>query len=532
MNPSDWRRAATLVTQHKQEATMAKTHQLSSIPRSQIAIDDSHLPIVHYGTHMPIAASTPTGTDVHAHSSQQEDSYQQIIQGIPHSSLYPTLSSLSSGAVASDTDVQSLCDKVTIGLDKYLQDTEQLRALEVNYFGDTARPTNTLLMSETTEQVNESSQNNLPTAKHESIEEVESAINTHESLKIDTSHTLQCQPVLKSTSQHHTNRDENHQQHQLQDQAEQDAHVHHDDEHAADDSVTEATSTQTEQSLAAFLPTNDVTIPTEKVGCIWVTSHLQQFLEEYPPPSDKQALLDVYHMLSLLDKYLYDNPKQHTHCMSSDNEYVALLKCAIHLNVDLSTFPTLLAVLSILLYTQDGNLEYIQFLQEEYNRYYADKSRKYMVNLEMKSTEIQNHMHDSVTCDFDRVSDFNDNGLTPLQGQQDEQPESVNRAENAIDNDVVDIMTLYPLWSTDTNERSDNNQVASDSNRKEIQDELYKDTPVKTENNKPYIDNIDAYNRDRALITKSLSDRLGIGQNSLPGAQQVRVAVKHTDQMT
>ena len=53
----------------------------------------------------------------------------------------------------------------------------------------------------------------------------------------------------------------------------------------------------------------------------------------------------------------------------------------------------------------------------------------------------------------------------------------------------------------------------------------------KTENNKPYIDNIDAYNRDRALITKSLSDRLDLGQNSLLRAQQVRVAVKHTDQM-
>ena len=66
----------------------------------------------------------------------------------------------------------------------------------------------------------------------------------------------------------------------------------------------------------------------------------------------------------------------------------------------------------------------------------------------------------------------------------------------------------------------------------EIQDELYKDTQVKTEDNKPYIDNIDTYNRDRALITQSLSDRLGLGQNSLPGAQQVRVATMHTDQMT
>ena len=54
---------------------------------------------------------------------------------------------------------------MTKGLDKYLPDAEQLRALEVNYFDDTARPTNTSLMSETTVQVNESSENNLPTAK-------------------------------------------------------------------------------------------------------------------------------------------------------------------------------------------------------------------------------------------------------------------------------------------------------------------------------------------------------------------------------
>ena len=92
-------------------------------------------------------------------------------------------------------------------------------------------------------------------------------------------------------------------------------------------------------------------------------------------------------------------------------------------------------------------------------------------------------------------------------------------------------MTGYPSWSTDTYDISDNNEVICDRNRKEIQDELCKDTPVKMEDNKPYIDNIDAYNRDRALITQSLSDRLGLGQNSLPGAQQVRVATKHTDEM-
>ena len=101
MNPSDWIKAATSVTQHKQEAAIAETDQLSSMPLSRIAMDDSGPPVVHYGTHMPTVTSTPTGADVHGHSSQQEDSYQQIIPGIPQGSLYPTLSSLSSEAVAS-----------------------------------------------------------------------------------------------------------------------------------------------------------------------------------------------------------------------------------------------------------------------------------------------------------------------------------------------------------------------------------------------------------------------------------------------
>ena len=116
MNLSDWIKAAALVTKYKQEARMAEMDQLSSMPLSHTAIDDSGLPIVHYGMQVPIAVSTSTGTDVHIHSSHQEDSYQQIIPGIPQGSLYPTLSSFSSGTVASTDEVQSLHDKVSKGL--------------------------------------------------------------------------------------------------------------------------------------------------------------------------------------------------------------------------------------------------------------------------------------------------------------------------------------------------------------------------------------------------------------------------------
>ena len=56
-------------------------------------------------------------------------------------------------------------------------------------------------MPETEEQVNQTSQNNLPTAKQESIDETELAINIPQSLKTDTGHPLQWQTVPKSTLQ-------------------------------------------------------------------------------------------------------------------------------------------------------------------------------------------------------------------------------------------------------------------------------------------------------------------------------------------
>ena len=158
-------------------------------------------------------------------------------------------------------------------------------------------------------------------------------------------------------------------------------------------------------------------MPTEKVGCTLVTSHLKQFLENYFSSSDKQAFLGVYHMLSLLDKYLYNHPKQHTHCMSPDNEYVSLLQHTISLHIDLTTFPTLWAVLPILLNTQGCKCEYVKRLQEQYNNYYEDKSTEYMLKLERWLRELQNCIYNSFTHNFDSVSGLHNNGTMPLQMQ-------------------------------------------------------------------------------------------------------------------
>ena len=62
MNPSDCIKAATLITQQKQEAATTDTDKLSSMQLSQLAMQDSSPPVVHYGTHMPAATITPTHT--------------------------------------------------------------------------------------------------------------------------------------------------------------------------------------------------------------------------------------------------------------------------------------------------------------------------------------------------------------------------------------------------------------------------------------------------------------------------------------
>ena len=229
MNPSDWIKATALVTQHKQEVAIAEMDQLSSMPLSQIAMDDSSPPVVHYGMHMPTATSTPTGTNVHVHSSQQADSYQQIIPGIPQGSLYPTLSSLSSEAVASKEEVQSLCDKVSKGLDKYLQDAEQRCALELNYFNDTTSPKSEEPILEDAEQTSQPSECNPSTAKQKSIEDTDVVTNVPESPKLDTSHTS------RHLSQVCTDADEKCQQSTTSEGVEQDTDAQQeDDEHSVE----------------------------------------------------------------------------------------------------------------------------------------------------------------------------------------------------------------------------------------------------------------------------------------------------------
>ena len=167
--------------------------------------------------HMPAATSTPTSTEVHMQSLQLKDSYQQILPDIPEGSLYPTLSSLSSQAVTCQEEAQSLHDKVSKGLQKYLQ----CHALEVNYFDDNARCMSEEPNLEDAGQTIQPSKGNQVSSKQTSIEDINVARNTLESLKSDTSHnSRQHLPV-------HTDADDKCQQIKTSEDVEQDENAQH-----------------------------------------------------------------------------------------------------------------------------------------------------------------------------------------------------------------------------------------------------------------------------------------------------------------
>ena len=121
--------------------------------------------------------------------SQQEDTYQQIIPGIPQGSLYPTLASLSSEERTFPEETQTHCDKVSKGLEKYLQDTEQHRALEFYYFDDNTTGQNDESSPEDAEQTIQSSKDTQVSSAQTSTADTRVTKNPPESLKSDTGHT-------------------------------------------------------------------------------------------------------------------------------------------------------------------------------------------------------------------------------------------------------------------------------------------------------------------------------------------------------
>ena len=129
-------------------------------------------------------------------------------------------------------------------------------------------------------------------------------------------------------------------------------------------------------------------------------------------------------------------------------------------------FLTIWATLFILLDTQDCTAEYVHYFQQEYNEYHKAKSCKDILKLESKCCLIQDCIYDSTTINFDSISDHDDNGPTPLQGQHDEQSQAVNAVDKTIDQKGSDAQAGYVKWSTNTHDTTDTNDMY-DTNRQD-----------------------------------------------------------------
>ena len=179
---------------------------------------------------------------------------------------------------------------------------------------------------------------------------------------------------------------------------------------------------------SAFV-SDDIRVPTKKVGCLQVTSQLQEFLNHFPPESKEKAFEQIYQILQVLDTYLSDNPQQHPYCMSPDSEYISLIMYATKLEIDLCNFLAICAVLSILLDTQSNELQYVKNLQQVVDDYYDKHPTEVMSRLEHQITDIMNAMYDSITNDnFDSISDDTD------------------RVSGAVDYDYCYIVRLGLNW--------------------------------------------------------------------------------------
>ena len=143
-----------------------------------------------------------------------------------------------------------------------------------------------------------------------------------------------------------------------------------------------------------------------------------------------------------------------------------------------------------------------------------------MVALEKAAEQSKNNMYNNT---LDGVSTYVQQ--PPVQSTDQHDVNAENCTQLPYNAHFNDILTEYPAWSTDTNDIENTNEVQYRSNRQDILTAWQKDTPVKMPDNRQVLDNLEAYVRDKLNITKSLNNRLGLTESSLPGEQSITIAM-------
>ena len=351
MNALSWKKAADLVAKvapanpHVQVAATAESQQLESLPLSALSVDDSRPPQVTYDSKQPIATRTPRATST-VTSETPTEAYHQILPGMSDR-LYPTLIADGSLSTHVPDNHSTLQNQLTSEVDKYLQEAAERCERDVNYFDGWHVAINT------------SQQQKADFVEHDK-EKILELIDQDTGMngEINAEHYIQYHDKLETILEEN---DENPLMTEQEDIDEVDMIAYNPDESddepfntAIDDSSEDPTIIMGKPVTTAFVSA-DICIPTEKVGCLQVTSQLKEFLNHFPPESKEKAFEQIYKILQVLDAYLIDNTQQHLYCMSPDSEYVSLILYATKIEIDLCNFPAIWAVLAILLDTESMN---------------------------------------------------------------------------------------------------------------------------------------------------------------------------------
>ena len=311
--------------------------------------------------------------------------------------LYPTLIADSSLTTSAADNCSTLQRQIISKVDKYLQEATEKHERDDNYYDGQHVATNT---SSPQQEANFLEQD-----EDAGSDEEDNRAIVPESNRQDTSTHNRSPPAQYIQPQDELEtipEEEEPQTEEKQDTADQDTVVFTPDESkeepfntAIDDASDDPTIVMGKPVTTAFV-SDDIRIPTEKVGCLQVTSQLQVFLNHFLPESIEKAFEEIYQILQVLDAYLIDNPQQHQYCMSPDSKYISLIMYATKLEINFCNFLAIWAVLSILLDTKSNELQYVKTLQQVVNDYYEKCPMEVMRRLEQETSNILNIMYDSV----------------------------------------------------------------------------------------------------------------------------------------
>ena len=370
MNASSWRKAVDLVAQGTQAnqqvwaAAMAESTQLESLPLSALSADDSGPLQVTYGTEQPLTTSTPRATSTSIPKTQTTDTHRQIIPGMSEC-LYPTLVADALLSTPTVDNCSILQNQITSEIDKYLQEAAERHERDDNYFDGWHVATNTSSLQQEANFLEEDDE----------VRVLEfNAQNTGMYGTSPTEHNAQYQDELETIPEEgEGEEDPQMAENQEVDDPDMVAYTLDDSEEepsnmAIDDTSEDPTIVMGKPVTTAFI-SDDVHIPTEKVGCLQVTNQLQHFLNHFPPESKEMAFEQICQILQMLDAYLINNLQQHRYCMSPDSKHISLILYATKLEIDLCNFLAIWAVLSILLDTQSNEQQYVKTLQQVVDDY-------------------------------------------------------------------------------------------------------------------------------------------------------------------